>query len=323
MPFSINKKNGIPLYIQLKNQIKELIREGIWEAGSKIPTERELAEMLRISRNTVSTAYKELETEGFLISFQGRGTFVTDVNESFRHGNRKERILRVIDLAIEEAISEGFELEEFLFLTEQRCREKKKILENVKAVFVECNREQLDYFAKELELGSGVTVYPVMITELRDKPQETKELFAAADIIVTTFFHIKEVNEFLKGTGREALGIALDPQMETIVKIARIPKGKTLGLVCLSENFVERVRRSIELAGISDLKIISTVSRDKEEVKKIIASADYIIVSPGRKKEIEKLAPDREIIEFIYVPDAGSINLLKSTLLSIKKGANK
>ena len=42
--------------------------------GKKLPTERELAKALRVSRNTISTAYKELEDEGVLYSHQGRGT---------------------------------------------------------------------------------------------------------------------------------------------------------------------------------------------------------------------------------------------------------
>ena len=47
----LNHKSGVPLYVQLKQQISNLISAEVWESGFKLPTERELAETLGISRN--------------------------------------------------------------------------------------------------------------------------------------------------------------------------------------------------------------------------------------------------------------------------------
>lgn len=77
LEFTLDRDNGIPLYVQIKNEIKKRIRLNHWSPGYKLPTEREFAELLQVSRNTVSNAYKDLVLEGFLISQQGRGTFVT------------------------------------------------------------------------------------------------------------------------------------------------------------------------------------------------------------------------------------------------------
>ena len=51
----IDKGNKIPLYLQLKKQIMDLVKEGALKVGYKMPTERELSEELKISRNTVSS----------------------------------------------------------------------------------------------------------------------------------------------------------------------------------------------------------------------------------------------------------------------------
>ena len=64
----INKKNGVPLYIQVKKQIMDEIKKGTLKVGTKMPTERELSQRLKVSRNTISTAYNDLGTRrGFKI----------------------------------------------------------------------------------------------------------------------------------------------------------------------------------------------------------------------------------------------------------------
>ena len=77
----IDKNSNIPYYIQLKNQFKDLISSGLLKADTKLPPTRQLADNLEINRNTVLTAYEELEAEGFVCSHVGQGTFVSDLHE--------------------------------------------------------------------------------------------------------------------------------------------------------------------------------------------------------------------------------------------------
>lgn len=72
----INPGNGIPLYVQLKDILREQIRSGDWAPGERIPSETEIREHFPVSRATVRQALAELEQEGLLIRQQGRGTFV-------------------------------------------------------------------------------------------------------------------------------------------------------------------------------------------------------------------------------------------------------
>ncbi|HHT01363.1 MAG TPA: GntR family transcriptional regulator [Firmicutes bacterium] len=316
MQIEIQRKSGVPLYLQVKRQIERLVRMGLWEKGKKLPTERELAKALRVSRNTISTAYKELEDEGVLYSHQGRGTFVAETDFSVPGQSRKERLLQMIDLAIDETLNLGFSLEEFVSLVKARAEEKKELLQHIKVGFVECNREQLDYFSKELELGAGAKIVPVLLSEYRHSPPEVNLRLRDADLVVTTFFHLNEVRELVNDRRKEVLGIALVAQMETMVKIARLPKGKRVGLICISEPFAERVVKSIANAGISELDIVTTTVRNEDRLRAFLAEVDAVIVSPGRKREIESLLPrEMEVIEFIYRPDTGSVNLLESVLL--------
>ena len=64
MAFELSRESGIPLYIQIKEQIRKQIEENAWQPGFKLPTERQLASLLGVSRNTVSMAYQVTSRRG-------------------------------------------------------------------------------------------------------------------------------------------------------------------------------------------------------------------------------------------------------------------
>ncbi|OAA91190.1 PLP-dependent aminotransferase family protein [Clostridium ljungdahlii] len=78
----INKERLV--YIQLKDYIKDMILKGMLRSGEKLPSTREMASMLKISRNSVMYAYEFLQDEGFVYMKKGRGTFVSDVKVDFQ-----------------------------------------------------------------------------------------------------------------------------------------------------------------------------------------------------------------------------------------------
>lgn len=319
MPFPIVRKSGIPLYIQVKEVVLAEIKNGVWKTGDKLPTERELSEQLKVSRNTVSQAYQELEAEGVITSVQGRGTFVCDRDDAVRIENRKDLLMKIIDVAMEEGLQLGFSIDEFVELTNLRARQKVEMLNQVQVIVIECNREQVEYFAKRLQASSGISIKPMVLDELRSQMERFLPVITTADLIITTFFHYEEVKE-LVGKRKNVLAIALDPQLETIVQIARIPTGKRVGLVCRSANFASKVLLALKNAGLDGMDIQVNYATDIDELREFIEPLDVIIVSPGRRREVEAVASRRhDIIEFVYTPDVASINLLRAALIDLRR----
>jgi GntR family transcriptional regulator len=74
------QNNGIPIYVQLREQILALIGRGVLKPGTQIPTMRQVAVALKIDLNTVQRAYAELERDGVLAKQRGVGTFVTETS---------------------------------------------------------------------------------------------------------------------------------------------------------------------------------------------------------------------------------------------------
>ena len=78
LPMDIENDSGIPVYIQLAEQIRILIRNGSLNAGDLMPTTRSLAVQLQINVNTVARVYRDLQSSGHLCLKRGIGTFVAD-----------------------------------------------------------------------------------------------------------------------------------------------------------------------------------------------------------------------------------------------------
>jgi GntR family transcriptional regulator len=70
--------NGVPIYVQLRDQIAAAVGRGTLKPGARLPTMREVAVTLRIDLNTVQRAYAELERDGLLTMVRGRGSFVAE-----------------------------------------------------------------------------------------------------------------------------------------------------------------------------------------------------------------------------------------------------
>src|SRR5262245_44704461 len=76
MPLRLNPASGIPLYLQLIEQVKHSIETGAIRAGEQLPSVRQMAEELLINPNTVARAYRELEHEGIIELKHGSGAFI-------------------------------------------------------------------------------------------------------------------------------------------------------------------------------------------------------------------------------------------------------
>ncbi|MBV7274673.1 GntR family transcriptional regulator [Clostridium thailandense] len=315
----VNKESGVPLYLQVKKQIMALIKKGTLKVGNKMPTERELSENLKVSRNTISAAYNELEQEGVLKSYQGRGTFVAEEANPWKAQNIKDKIIKFVDLGLEEAIETGMDVDEFLEIVSLRVKEKKEIMSKMTALYVECNIEQSRMFSKQLTESTNMNVIPFTLKDIMDINEEKKEIIEKCQVIIATFNHVNEVARLTKPFKKEVIGVAINVDLQTIVKIARYPEETKFGFVCMSQEFMFKARGALEKAGLGNINIQYTNTLDKDELKKVINNSDVIIVSPGRYKDVKEIiGEDKEVLRFIYSLDDNSIKALKSKIIELK-----
>lgn len=118
--FIIDTQSKIPIFEQLKKQILEFITIGILSPKDKLPSVRSLASQLGVNPNTVSKAYSELESQGYIYSEKGKGCFISD--------NESEKLIKAEKL---------IEFESIVKEMRQYHVEKAKLLRKIDAVYKE------------------------------------------------------------------------------------------------------------------------------------------------------------------------------------------
>ena len=107
---SINYRDPRPIYEQVRDGLRRLIVSGTLPLGEKLPSVRELSTQLTINPNTIQRAYRELETEGYICSVAGRGSYVcAQIPDD---PARQDALLQQFDAAVQELLYLGMHSEE-------------------------------------------------------------------------------------------------------------------------------------------------------------------------------------------------------------------
>ncbi|HPE69226.1 MAG TPA: GntR family transcriptional regulator [Thermotogota bacterium] len=119
MLISISNANPDPLYRQVSEQIKEAIVSGQLAPGTQLPSVRQLAMELQISVITIKRSYSDLESEGFLFSRAGQGTFVSNIQPSDVAEQKREEIKQRLRKLLQEANKFGISRETLVTLLQE------------------------------------------------------------------------------------------------------------------------------------------------------------------------------------------------------------
>lgn len=109
----IDFRSGLPIYIQIVNQVQAQVAGGVLKPGSQLPTVRALAEELRVNFNTVARAYRILDEARIISTQQGRGTYITEIPPpKVTEKLRKEALEALTQRYISEAMRLDFSKDE-------------------------------------------------------------------------------------------------------------------------------------------------------------------------------------------------------------------
>lgn len=314
----ILQRVGIPIYLQIKAYVLDKIKSGEYLPGAKIPTERELSLELGVSRNTVSAAYKELLLEGVLEAQQGRGTFVkaaADDNESKTTGGRRERLVKIIDDAMAKVVELGFTVDQFAAIASIRAIEKNQAVKEMRVAVVDCASEYIQRFINQIGQIANVRFETVILSELI-AGKIPIQLLQACDLVVTTVTHQTAVVNLL-GNANKVIGVATVPNLDAVIKLARLPANTQVAIVAKTDEFVVNLQKLLEKTSINHLDFKVIQSGDFSEVSSFITHYDVVIVSEEREMLVRQVVSEsQEVITFYYEIDQGSLNQVMMKLIS-------
>ena len=191
----INKDENKPIYKQLVDEILEDIKQGRLNPEDKLPTERELAERLGISRGTVKKAYKELADNGVIEVIQGSGSYIH--NSAIMTGNEKRMAaIELLDSLLDTLEDWNFSVPEILNLMNISIAKREGENGGLRVAVIDCNAESLEIFKKQLLYIPDISISAFLVETilLDDNPQA---LLSSYDLILTTTTHYEQVAEHI------------------------------------------------------------------------------------------------------------------------------
>lgn len=302
----------MPIYIQLKEQIRHLILSGSLKPGTKLPPVRQLASYLRIDRNTAIRVYQELEAEGCLVMQLGRGTFVRgDFPEP--EWTETKRLFEIADEAFEAVVKSGLDPERFAQIVASRWRYWKLRSQvaplSQRIGFVECDQESLDFYTDQLSSVLRMKVEPILLSEISGRMPSVLKLLSEIKVFVTPFFHLKDVRRLLPD--KHVIGIIARPQLTFLSKIAELPKGTEVGVICATRQNAEQIVHWITGTG-AKLNVRMGYLEEPETVERAIERSKYLIVSAMAQKKLANLIKEgTEVLSFATILDTEAIEMIR------------
>jgi GntR family transcriptional regulator len=116
----LSPNDGVPIYLQIVNQVKYLVASGRLDAGAELPPIRVLAEQLLVNPNTVARAYRELELAGVVEKRRTAGTYVSGAGSPLARREQVKILTQRIDSLLAEARQLNFDLDGVIQLLKQR-----------------------------------------------------------------------------------------------------------------------------------------------------------------------------------------------------------
>src|ERR1043166_6258769 len=118
MLFRINPSSGVPIYLQLMEQVKHAIETGALQAGDQLPGIRPLSEEMVMNPNTVAKAYRELAHEGVIERRHGAGAFVSPNARADRVADKLRAAQPLVAVTVDKLRARGLSEEEIRRLFE-------------------------------------------------------------------------------------------------------------------------------------------------------------------------------------------------------------
>lgn len=314
----VNKNDTTPLFKQLANNIRWSIAVGSVRDGYKLPPVRVLAKELSVGVDTVRAAYKLLGEMGLLISRPHYGSQVVPGAQKLVSAKAEPVPAEAPEetaagqLLFQNAITNYLEKGE----DERYIR---RLFENALEMAKQTNKDKLLYvdddvayavLAQQMTRHLGAEVEFMMRPAFFDLAAHDPAALAGYHGVVTTYFHLSKMLQVCQPLGLTVRTIVTEFSPETMNRIARLPAGAKVAVVCLPTHSREYLVEMVA-AVRNDLDIRSVFINETERLNGIVAWAALLLVTPPADKTIAEMRPDADIRFFCDTVNAQSLGILR------------
>jgi GntR family transcriptional regulator len=287
MKLSIDGHSPIPIRRQLTEQLRHVIEAGGVARDQALPSIRELAGFLGVNPNTVARVIDDLKRSGYVEARRGKGVFVAPTLPARPSPHLRESFLRD---AVIRAAALGMTADELsvgvLSLAGIR---PAAVRGAVEVLLVECSGPELDFFARQLEAHLPVRVDKVLLAELAAVTRRPKQAgrWRAA---VTSFCHLPQVEQLLKGRGIPVVALLAEAHLETLHRLAQFPSGTRVGVASTTVETAHNLEHSIANAGLPNISLVGVCPAEGAELGRLVRRVDVIVCSTAAAERVRALA---------------------------------
>lgn len=292
MQFLLNKNEKNSLFEQAREQLLIALHTGKVMPGDRLPSVRQVALSNKLNIKTAFAVYRHLQEEGFITLRTGSGAYVSDFNQVDLEHAYHLSLYKLIKSNLAEARRLRLDPMEYASLVQKFIdpSQPKRLSVGV----IECNKEQVSLFAKEISDRLGARVVPLLLEQLGSGERRTSSLLKDVDCLATTDFHFREVRVLTEGCGKKLLRLRLNPDfIPTIIDAAK--RGGVLMIVSDTDYFPAFSHRLLDL-GIKSSVInrINAIGYDNlNALRAALPRAKAVYVSPLCDAHVRRLIPSR------------------------------
>lgn len=290
------------------------IRTGAYPEGSQLPTVRDLAHELSVNKNTIVRAYQALERKGFLELIRGRGAFVRASAPA--RGEMDSRWLARLDELVTDAKQRGLARE--LVLSEITARVDTLFGQSdLRLAFIECNQQDIDEMATQLANAVRHPFEGVLLDEFKKHP---KQIATKYDLVITTFYHLNEVNRAL-GSGKHENLVAVHamPNHEALLDLARLHE-PVIGLVAALPSVVDTLTHIVETYH-PNATIMGALIDDAPRVRTLLQKSDAVVITRAFAPQLLRFKPTIPVVVVTFTVDQQSVEYLHNRIQQENKRA--
>ncbi|RKD25007.1 hypothetical protein BEP19_04020 [Ammoniphilus oxalaticus] len=297
--FKIDENFPLPINVQLQEQIKWLIAMSVIMPGDFLPPTNFLAEQLQLNRNTINRVYTQLRDEGLVSLQKGRGTQVTDSEETRQLIANRQPLFPKIQGVLEKTTEQGLALRDLLIPTFAYLQLFQTDVDLSTAEFCLVVSREDDYYFYESEIirYAGGKVHTIFIEDLRnDVNLNIEEIFRTMKCLITTWQYMRELELLPTTVNKQMLAIGFIAELSMLIDISKLNLGSKVAFISPVGSGAQWMADQARGAGISHIEIIPIGMDSLNELLYTIEKVDKIYTSSVIYKQIHKLAPDKTYV---------------------------
>ena len=296
----------------IAQKIVQSIENGDLTRGMRLPSVREMADELGVNKNTIVRIYRSLHRQGYLNVIPGSGTYVRDNEETVtrdasRNGNIpwQTQIVEALRLARASGIEQQMAKRATFNALHQVYENDPRSL-----IFIECNQYDIDSLSNILANAVGQPLQGIHINDFLADPES---FIAKSDLIVTTFFHLNEIEPLVNAVdSSKFVAVHAMPTQDALLEIARL-QVPVLGIVADQPRALDNVTHIVKTYQ-QTATIMTSSLEDSVRLQNLLDKADAIAVTQSRYPGLMTHNPKIPVVPLSLTISQESIQHLQEQL---------